>query len=97
MSALAISNQEYFEQEIIKVYQKKWNTDVIHWLAYELGFRLVKHNDLHYSLHQSKNKRLDYWPANGTGLWYYKNTSSGKPSKILDMEVYVLKHFKSDS
>jgi hypothetical protein len=78
-----------------KADQLKWNTDIILWAEVEYKFKLVKHNEFHYSLYHPKRGRMDVWPSTGKVAWFQKGKMYGKPIVIDDIEAYLIKHFKN--
>lgn len=72
----------------------KWNTDVVLGYAVEYEFEVKQHSDYHMSLFHPERGRFDYWPSTSKGGWFQNNKMLGKPSRIPDIEAYLMKHFK---
>lgn len=85
--------QKREKDQIKKLRQLNWNTDVVDGLSVEYGFKVTKHSDVHFSLfHQSKG-RLDYWPSTSKAIWVHKKQTN-KSFHIPDIEAFLNKNFK---
>lgn len=84
------------KEQLQKLKQLNWNTDVVNGLAFEYGFKLTVHNDFHFSLFDHNNIRMDYWPSTGKAMWF-KKRQTNKTFHIPDIEAYLMKHFKPET
>lgn len=84
------------KEQIKKIRQLNWNTDVVDGLSVEYGFRVVKHSEVHFSLYHREKGRMDYWPSTSKGIWFHKRQTN-KSFHIPDIEAFLNKHFKKQS
>jgi hypothetical protein len=82
------------KDQIKRIKQQNWNTDVVEGLSIEYRFRLVKHTEFHFSLYKHNGVRMDYWPSTQKAIWFHKRKTN-KAFNVTDIEAYLMKHFKT--
>lgn len=80
--------------QAVKSKRLKSNSEIVLFLAGELGFNIIMHSEVHFSLFHPVKGRLDYWPSTRKGVWFEKTKPASKSFVIQDIEAYILKHFK---
>lgn len=84
--------EKRLQDQIKKLKQLKWNTDVVLGYAVEYGYDIKQYTEHHICLFNNKrNMWLDYWPSTGKAKWKNQTT---KTFHIPDIEAYLMKHFK---
>jgi hypothetical protein len=82
------------KNQVKKLQQLNWNTDVVMGLSVEYGFEVRQHTEYHMTLFNKKrNMWLDYWPSTSKAKWKNQTT---KTFEIPDIEAYLMKHFKPE-
>lgn len=78
----------------LKSKRLKSNSEIVLFLAGELGFDVTMHSEVHFSLFHPDKGRMDYWPSTRRAVWFLKNKPASKSFVIQDIEAYIFKHFK---
>lgn len=84
------------KEQIKRLHQLNWNTDVVDGLSVEYGFEVTKHSEVHFSLFHHTRGRMDYWPSTGKAIWFHKKQTN-KSFHIPDIEAYLMKHFNPNN
>lgn len=78
------------QNQVKKLKQLNWNTDVVLGYAVEYEFEVKQHTEHHMALLHPKRGWLNYWPSTNKAQWIHQGS---KAFIVKDIEAYLMKHF----
>lgn len=82
--------EKRLKDQVKKLKQLNWNSDVVMHMATEYGFQVKQHTEHHMAILHPERGWMNYWPSTGKAQWRHQ---SAKPFDIKDIEAYLMKHF----